>query len=217
MERTSIFAAAFIGVSLTAVLGFWMIPWLKRLKYGQTINEIGPTWHKYKEGTPAMGGLMFIIGTIAAIAVGYISMTLQMPQFRTEQFAVENARLFLGLAAALGFAAIGFIDDYTKMRQHRNLGLTAKGKIVLQIAVTAAYVFAMERFGGCTTAMHVPFIGPVDFGIIYYPLIMFAIIGVVNAVNLTDGLDGLASSVTFVVALGFIVIASLRGFAGTTL
>ncbi|MBQ4094649.1 MAG: phospho-N-acetylmuramoyl-pentapeptide-transferase [Oscillospiraceae bacterium] len=217
MERTSIFAAAFIGVSLTAVLGFWMIPWLKRLKYGQTINEIGPTWHKYKEGTPAMGGLMFIIGTIAAIAVGYISMTLQMPQFRTEQFAVENARLFLGLAAALGFAAIGFIDDYTKMRQHRNLGLTAKGKIVLQIAVTAAYVFAMERFGGCTTAMHVPFIGSVDFGIFYYPLIMFAIIGVVNAVNLTDGLDGLASSVTFVVALGFIVIASLRGFAGTTL
>ncbi|MBR5501730.1 MAG: phospho-N-acetylmuramoyl-pentapeptide-transferase [Oscillospiraceae bacterium] len=217
MERTALFATAFVAASLTAVLGFWIIPWLKRLKYGQTINEIGPTWHKHKEGTPAMGGLMFIIGSLAAVAVGYISMVLQMPQFRTEQFAVENARLFFGIAAALGFSAIGFIDDFTKVRQHRNLGLTAKGKILLQIVVAAAYIFAMERYGGCGTAMFVPFIGTVEFGVLYYPLMMFAVIGIVNAVNLTDGLDGLASSVTFVVAIGFIIIASLRGFAGTTL
>ena len=162
MERTALFATAFVAASLTAVLGFWIIPWLKRLKYGQTINEIGPTWHKHKEGTPAMGGIMFIIGSLAAVAVGYISM-------------------------------------------------------VLQIVVAAAYIFAMQRYGGCGTAMFVPFIGTVEFGLLYYPLMMVAVIGIVNAVNLTDGLDGLASSVTFVVAVGFIIIASLRGFAGTTL
>ena len=74
MERTSIFAAVFVGITVTMVLGYWMIPWLKKIKYGQTINDIGPTWHKYKEGTPTMGGLMFIIGTFCAIVVGYISL-----------------------------------------------------------------------------------------------------------------------------------------------
>ena len=85
MERTSIYAAVFVGITVTMVLGYWMIPWLKKIKYGQTINDIGPTWHKYKEGTPTMGGLMFIIGTLSAIIVGYVSLVLEAPQFLSIQ------------------------------------------------------------------------------------------------------------------------------------
>ncbi len=217
MERTAILLTATVSLGLTGVLGFWLIPWLKRLKYGQTINEIGPRWHKGKEGTPTMGGLMFITGSIVGLAVGYISLILEAPQFLGNQYAVENLRLFAGLGCAIGFGLIGFLDDYMKVAHTRNLGLTAKGKIALQIVVSALYLFVMHRFGGCSTVLRIPFIGSFDFGVWHYALMMLVIIFVVNAVNLTDGIDGLATTVTFVVSAGFIVIATLLGYVGAGL
>ncbi|MEA4912341.1 MAG: phospho-N-acetylmuramoyl-pentapeptide-transferase [Oscillospiraceae bacterium] len=217
MERTSILITAVLSVGITGVLGFWMIPWLKRLKYGQTINEIGPNWHKAKQGTPTMGGLMFIIGILAALLVGYITLILEAPQFLSAQYVTENIRLFAGLGAALCFGAIGFLDDYMKVVHKRNLGLTAKQKILLQMVVCAVYLYIMNGFGACDTLVYLPFIGTYDFGVWYYILSFILIVGMVNAVNLTDGIDGLASTVTFVVCLGFIIIATLLGYVGTSL
>lgn len=217
MERTAILITALVSFGLTSILGFWIIPWLKRLKYGQTINEIGPNWHKAKQGTPTMGGLMFIIGTVVAIIVGYITLILEVPQFLSEQYTTENVRLFSGLGAAIGFGAIGFLDDYMKVVNTRNLGLTAKAKIALQMVVCGLYLYVMYVFGACDTNVFIPFIGTFDLGIWYFILSFIFIIGLVNAVNLTDGIDGLASSVTFVVCLGFIVISMLLGYVGTSL
>ncbi len=217
MERTAILLTATVSLGVSGVLGFWLIPWLKRLKYGQTINEIGPRWHKSKEGTPTMGGLMFIIGAVAGLAVGYISLILEAPQFLSAQYFIENVRLFAGVGCALGFGLIGFVDDYLKVVHTRNLGLTAKGKIFLQVFVAAAYLFVMYRFGGSDTNVMIPFIGTFDFGIWYYVLSMLFIIFMVNAVNLTDGIDGLATTVTFFVSVGFIILSTLLGYIGTGL
>ena len=217
MERTSNFATAFVVVALTTILGYWLIPWLKKIKYGQTINDIGPTWHKYKEGTPTMGGLMFITGTICAIAVGYLTMVLEVPQFLSTQYGAEHFRLISSIVVALAFSSIGFLDDYEKISHKQNLGLTPWQKIAFQVIVSLVYVFLMERYGECGTAVQIPFIGVIEFGWFYYPLMVFCIVGIVNAVNLTDGLDGLASSVTFVVTLGFLIISAMLGYAGTTL
>ncbi|MEG1809983.1 MAG: phospho-N-acetylmuramoyl-pentapeptide-transferase, partial [Oscillospiraceae bacterium] len=179
MERTAILLTAIVSMGVTGILGFWLIPWLKKLKYGQTINEIGPRWHKGKEGTPTIGGLMFIIGSIVGLAVGYLSLILEAPQFLGVQFKTENVRLFAGIGAALGFGIIGFIDDYMKVVHTRNLGLTAKGKIVMQIFVAAAYLFVMDRFGASTTSFVFPFFGEIEFGLWYYVLSMLAIIFIV--------------------------------------
>ncbi len=217
MERTSIFATAFVGIAVTTVLGYWLIPWLKKIKYGQTINDIGPTWHKYKEGTPTMGGLMFITGTLCAIVVGYITMVLEAPQFLSTQYHAEHFRLVSSFVVSIAFSLIGFLDDFEKISHKQNLGLTPWQKIVFQVIVSLVYVILMEKYGECGTAVRIPFIGMIDFGWFYYPLMIFCIVGIVNAVNLTDGLDGLASSVTFVVTLGFFIISALLGYSGTTL
>lgn len=217
MERTAILLTATVSLGLSGVLGFWLIPWLKRLKYGQTINEIGPRWHKSKEGTPTMGGVMFIIGSLAGLAVGYISLILEAPQFLGAQYLIENVRLFAGVGCALGFGLIGFVDDYLKVVHTRNLGLTAKGKIFLQVFVAAAYLFVMYQYGGSDTNVMIPFLGTYDFGVWYYLLSMLFIIFMVNAVNLTDGIDGLATTVTFFVSIGFIILSTLLGYIGTGL
>lgn len=217
MERTAIIVTAIVSMGVTGVLGFWIIPWLKRLKYGQTINTIGPKWHINKEGTPTIGGLMFIIGSVAGIIVGYITLILEVPQFLSSQYATENVRLFAGLGAALGFGLIGFIDDYLKVVHTRNLGLTARWKIALQVVIAGLYLYIMGRFGASGTVVALPFIGSYDFGVWYYVLSMVFIVGMVNAVNLTDGVDGLATTVTFIVSLGFVIISTMFGYTGTSL
>ncbi len=217
MERTAVLLTAVVSMGVTGVLGFWLIPWLKKLKYGQTINEIGPKWHKNKQGTPTIGGLMFIIGSIVGLAVGYVSLILDAPQFLGVQYSVENVRLFAGLGVALGFGLIGFLDDYLKVINSRNLGLTARGKIFFQIFISAAYLFVMYKYGGCDTTMRIPFVGTVDFGLWYYAFSMLFILFIVNAVNLTDGIDGLCTTITFVVCIGFIVISTVLGYTGTSL
>ena len=181
-------AAAFL---LSALLGYLLLPVLRALKAGQSIREIGPTWHNYKAGTPMMGGLMFIFATILCLLANIPSM--------------EDYSVFYVLMLALCFGFIGFLDDFTKIRHHRNLGLTTLQKAMLQMAVSAVFLYAMYKSGAMNTHLYIPFFN-VSFNlhpIVYIFFAMFVMVGCVNAVNLTDGVDGLSSSVTLPVMVFF--------------
>ncbi len=217
MERTACLLIAISSILFTGALGFVMIPWLRGLKYGQTINIIGPTWHISKEGTPTIGGLMFIIGVVLSLALGVFYLISQSPVYLLSQYLRERVRLFVCIGAAFGFGIIGFIDDYLKIINSRNLGLTAKGKLIMQFFVAAGFLFVLYKFNISTTMVEIPFIGSFDFGIWFYIISLFLIMGMVNAVNLTDGIDGLSASVTFFVCASFVVIANSLGYIGTSL
>lgn len=208
---------AVMAFLISWLIGFRLIPWLRAIKMGQVINEIGPTWHKYKEGTPTMGGLIFIAGTVIASACGYTVLGLMNDKYFHAPFSVEWKRLIINAVCCLAFALIGFDDDYHKIHNHQNLGLTAKQKIVLQVAVSAAYLAAMRFWGENDTSIWLPGLGDTDLGFFYYPLLMFSIIGIVNAVNLTDGVDGLAGSTTLVTAIGFMVMSVMLNDPGNLL
>ena len=200
-------AAAF---AITAVMGKLLIPFLHKLKFGQPINDIGPTWHKSKQGTPTMGGLLFIIGITVAVIAGAIMLSFsENSELRDPSVSLQNRRMFAGLVMSLAYSFIGFTDDYIKVVKKRNLGLTAMQKIVMQVLVAAIYLLTLRLVGGLSTVLIVPPFGQLDLGIFYYPLAMIIIIGFVNAVNLTDGIDGLAGSVTFIYALALMVISAM--------
>lgn len=194
-----------LSFAIAAGFGVLLIPYLKKLKVGAHILEIGPRWQKDKEGTPLMGGFMFILSTVISTFAGY----LLIQSYRSSHMlaAPENGlwKLLLGLAASLGFMLIGFADDYIKVVKKRNQGFNAKAKTVCQAAVTALYLTAYHFLGGTSTVVF-PIIGEVDFGIFYYIIMFVAIYGFVNAVNLTDGVDGLCGSVTLVYAAAFTLI-----------
>lgn len=206
---TIIAAAASFGIS--AGLGIWLIPFLRKIHFGQTIREEGPKWHQGKQGTPTMGGFMFIVSSIVAGIVCVICYHL----LGTEETPVLSAKIYAGIFMAAAYGAIGFIDDYIKVVKKRNLGLTAKQKLVLQFVVAIAYLVTIMCFGG-STQTYIPFVGMLDLGIFYYPLSAILIVGIVNAVNLTDGIDGLNGSVTFFGAIFFMVIASYVGRMGVS-
>ncbi|MCH5298810.1 MAG: phospho-N-acetylmuramoyl-pentapeptide-transferase [Ruminococcus sp.] len=212
------FLTALCTFAITAVLGKFLIPFLHKLNFGQTILEIGPSWHKEKQGTPTMGGIMFIVGIALVTTVSVLLYNIFGVQAVTV-YQSDPTRcavfVFTGLALALGHSAIGFIDDYIKVVKKRNLGLTALQKLVLQFAVTIAYLAGLGFLGyGGTTV--IPFVGTVDLGWLYYPIAAIVIVGVVNAVNLTDGIDGLDGSLTFFASLFFMLIANLVGFMGVS-
>ena len=209
MNSFIIIVTAILGFGVTAVLGIWFIPFLHKVKYGQPINEIGPTWHKNKQGTPTMGGVLFIIGILVAVTTGYITYVFQAQRELAPIGGGGGARLIAGLIMALAFGFMGFVDDYIKVVKKRNLGLTAMQKIVMQVLITAAYLATLYIRGDRSTLVPVPFFGQLDFGLLYYPFMLLFIIFVVNAVNLTDGIDGLCGSVTFVVAAAFMVVAGM--------
>ncbi len=204
----SVIAAAVVSFFVTAVSGKFLIPYLIKLKYGQTILEIGPTWHKNKQGTPTMGGIMFIIGIVLAVIVGFVTLLIERDNLGADQY-LNNLRLFAGLIMALLFGALGFADDYVKVVKKRNLGLTAKQKMIFQILIAVIYLAILFFGGDRNTTVWIPFFSGVNFGFLYYPFAVFVIVGFVNAVNLTDGIDGLAASVTFVVAVAMMFISSL--------
>ena len=183
-----------ISLVVTFVLEKKFIPALMRIKMGQFILDIGPRWHKSKEGTPTMGGIFFIGGiTVAFLALGVSS-------------AVVNSSYsaIIIFAMMLLFGAIGFIDDYTKFVKKQNKGLSAHSKLILQLAVAALFLFFMKHFGYISTSVKLPFISsPIELGRFYYVVAIFFIAFVVNSVNLTDGIDGLAGSVTLIVAVFF--------------
>ena len=198
-----------IAFAITAALGKWMIPFLHKLKFGQTIREVGPSWHKNKQGTPTMGGLMFILGiAIAMIVCLPIAYSLGL-----EETVLLKAKTFAGLGMAVAFGAIGFMDDYISILKKRNLGLTERQKLVLQFAVVAAYL-ASVAFAGGVTHTTIPFVGQVDLGWLYYPLAAVVIVGVVNAVNFTDGIDGLNTTVSFFAFLSLALCAGLLSMTG---
>ena len=212
MVRISFLVATFAAFLITAVSGYVVIPWLRKLKYGQTINEIGPTWHQSKQGTPTMGGLMFVLGILAGVICGYSLLLTSEKTFMDQMYRTQNMSLLITMLTAMAFGAIGFVDDYIKVVKKRNLGLTEKQKLVLQFAVTVAFLLAQYMIGHINTAITIPWIGVVDLGYFYYPIVFAGITFMVNAVNLTDGIDGLCSSVTFIVALGFFMISASYGY-----
>ena len=199
--------AAFL---LSSVIGVWLIPFLHKLHYGQTILDIGPAWHKSKLGTPTMGGIMFIIGRILACAAGWCTIAFSA-QGLVDASSHGTFYLVGGFLMALGFGVIGFLDDYIKVVKKRNLGLKAWQKSAAQLLVAVIYLIA-ERIFAPNDLLWIPFAGEFSIGWFYYPLMLFIIIGAVNAVNLTDGVDGLAASVTMVAAMGFMLIAAIQSF-----
>ena len=156
--------AAIIGFGLTALLGIVLIPMLRKLKFGQTIREDGPTWHKGKQGTPTMGGLMFIIGVIAAVVTGYIILRINTGTGLVGDTLASDMRLWAGLFMAVAFGFVGFVDDYIKVAKKRNLGLTAKQKLVMQFLIAAAYLACLYLSGDTSTMVIIPFIGQIRFG-----------------------------------------------------
>ncbi len=209
MVKYALGLAAICGFLITAAAGSVIVPFLRRLKAGQSIKEIGPTWHKKKEGTPTMGGLCFILGSTVALGLAWGLVAFKQPDALAGN-ATHN--MLLAMFSAFAFGAVGFWDDYVKVVKKRNLGLKAWQKIVLQVAITAALMGGLAVTGTLTTVVVLPFIGTVDLGIAFYPIAFLLIIFMVNAVNLTDGIDGLATSITFVVMLGYLVLTSLLGF-----
>lgn len=178
-----------------------LIPVLKSRKIGQKIYDIGPRWHKGKEGTPIMGGLGFIIATIIGIAA-ISGVYLYLGR------ANELLGVWLTLALALLNGLIGFFDDYTKLIKKQNQGFLAWQKLVLQLLVAAAYLWAMSACGFIDTALEIPYFDiELELGIFYYFFAILFIAGMVNSVNLTDGIDGLCSSVSAVVGAFFAVVA----------
>ena len=213
----TIISTAFTAVIVSFVLGFLIIPWLRKLKFGQTILDIGPIWHKKdKQGTPTMGGMMFMLGTVAAVTVGVI-LLIYNGLLGTDELAKKDMAGIITVAAgAFFFGFIGFLDDFIKGKKKQNEGLTAMQKIVLQVLVIAAFFTVKVLSGDTNTIIKFPFIGELDLWYFYYIIMGLGILYIVNAVNLTDGIDGLCSSVTFVYCIAFAVISSMLGYAGYT-
>ncbi len=211
--------AAAIGFGVTAALGKWFIPFLQRVKFGQTIREEGPKWHAGKSGTPTMGGIMFIIGIVAAVAVClpiYYAFLRQNNSLQVAETWLMTVKVVGGLLMALAFGAVGFLDDYIKVVKKRNLGLRAWQKLILQFLVAGAYLVSVFLSGGTSQTM-IPFAGMVDLGIAYWILSLFIIVGMVNAVNFTDGIDGLNGSVTFFYCIFFMLISSFLNMGGMSI
>lgn len=208
-----VFVIAFV---VSVLLGKFLIPVLHKLKYGQTILDIGPNWHKKKEGTPTMGGIMFIVATVVsffvAVILYYIFSRGSVSTLGNSNSVIAFKKALAGLFMAVGFGAVGFVDDYIKVVKKRNLGLSAIGKIILQIIVIFAYFFSVRLFGDVSTDIVFPFIGTWHCPWwLYYPGMAVFIIYVVNAVNLTDGVDGLCASCSVVYCAAFMLIANVLG------
>lgn len=196
---TSIIITALVSGALSGGIGYFLIPLLRAMKAGQSIREVGPTWHNYKAGTPMMGGIMFI-------AAAVLCLLFHIP-------TMQDHSVFYVLILALCFGLVGFADDFTKMRFKRNLGLTSLQKMLLQMAVSAVYLYLLYSKGVMTSDIYIPFADVVVpmHPIVYIFFSMFVMVGTVNSVNLTDGVDGLSSSVTLPVMVFFTAAAYCTG------
>ena len=188
-----IFIPVLVSFALSAIMGPVIIPVLRNLKMGQTEREEGVKEHLKKEGTPTMGGVIILL-SILITSLFYIR---------------SNPQIIPVLFVTIGFGLIGFLDDYLKVVMKRSDGLFPKQKMALQIVVTAIFAYYLVKVAGISLKMLVPFSGGryLDLGWLAIPVLFFAVIGTVNGVNFTDGLDGLASSVTVLVATFFTVVA----------
>ncbi|MDO4270478.1 MAG: phospho-N-acetylmuramoyl-pentapeptide-transferase [Eubacteriales bacterium] len=197
-------AVAFV---ITAAIGPAVIRYLRKMKFGQKILEIGPKWHMNKQNIPTMGGFMFIIGIAAAVAAGNLL---------SGGFSVSSLAI-LGLSVAYG--AVGLVDDYAKIKKKENAGLTAKQKLVLQILVAAVFILVLFLESDGLPKIWLPFTDkllPLPWPL-YIVFAAVVIVGADNAVNLTDGIDGLAAGVTLPVAVFFTCVGIARGDLGVTI
>ena len=196
---TRILVTAAVAAVLSGVIGYFLLPVLRALKAGQSLRDIGPTWHNNKAGTPLMGGLMFIAAAVICLLGNLLTM--------------EEYSVFYVLALGLCFGLVGFLDDFCKVKYKRDLGLTAIQKAMLQMAVSAIYLYVLYRQNIMSSNIWIPLLN-VSFylhPIVYIFFAMFVIVGCVNAVNLTDGIDGLSSSVTLPVMVFFAITAVSMG------
>ncbi len=199
----SLIAAFAVSLIVSVLVGLVLVPALRRMKAGQSIREDGPTWHMSKSGTPTMGGIMFISGIVAAcVIVGFKAM-----------IGGDLAHIYV-LALALVFGAIGFLDDYEKLKKKQNLGLTALQKFILQLVVAVAFVLLLRLKGNLTPNLYIPFVGKTILlpEVVYFILAAFIIVGCVNAVNITDGVDGLATGVSIPVAVCYAAVCILWSY-----
>lgn len=211
-------ATAVLSFIIAFLLGFVLIPWLRKLKFGQTILDIGPAWHKSKQGTPIMGGHMFIISTILSVVCVLVTDYLMGGNLFASEHVMPNqlkVKLVAGVILAIGLGLVGFADDYIKVVKKRNLGLTEIQKTVPQIILIVAYLAALSMNG--LTYMKIPFVGAVDLKWFFWIFGICVIYGAVNAVNFTDGVDGLCASVTSVTAIAFCIAALMTKFFGISI
>ncbi|MBO5556953.1 MAG: phospho-N-acetylmuramoyl-pentapeptide-transferase [Oscillospiraceae bacterium] len=194
--------AFFLAFLFATAFGKYYIPWLRRQKAGQEIREDGPEAHKSKRGTPTMGGVMFIA------AAAFVCLTVGFPGMLQGDFV----HIFVLLFASV-FGAIGFLDDWEKIRKKQNLGLTAKMKFLLQLAAALVFVLLMRQIGYLRPNLYVPFVHKTIHmpEWLYFVFAAFIIVGTVNAVNITDGIDGLASGTSIPVFLFFVVLSFAWG------
>lgn len=200
----TIILATLLTFGLAVIIAPLILPWLTKLKFGQSILEIGPSWHKNKQGTPTAGGIIFILPIlIITMIVGAKSL------FSTDY------RLLYSLIFVILCAAIGFADDFIKIVRKHNQGLTVRQKTILLVAVITLYVAAMYFTGYITTDVFVPFVNiRLHLSYFYFIIIIPFLFFFVNSVNLTDGLDGLATGVTIPYSVSFIFVALVFNFAG---
>lgn len=205
--------AALTAAIIAALGGFVLIPFLRRIHFGQTILEEGPAWHKSKQGTPIMGGFLFMVGSVAATAIGY---TVWRVTGGVDITAADSSNDALRLLTVVMFAllyslAVGFTDDYIKAVKKQNLGLNPKQKIVFQLVLSIAFLAILYALGDHETTIDLMFV-KLNFGIFYYPIMILFLIYVINAVNLTDGVDGLCGSVTVVSMLVLTILCAVLGY-----
>lgn len=191
----NVLIGAGIAALVVLAIGPLLIPELHKLKFGQEIRGEGPKSHQVKSGTPTMGGIMIIIGLVMGTVIAN---------------GLENFTMQLGLALfiVLGHFFIGFVDDYIKVVKKRNLGLTAKQKLLGQLIMAALVAY----FGDLSTTLWLPFVGSLDLGMAFYGLLFFVLVGTTNAVNLTDGLDGLAAGTVAVASIAYIFVCLYLGY-----
>jgi phospho-N-acetylmuramoyl-pentapeptide-transferase len=195
--------SAVTALALALLLGPAMIRWLRKAQIGQSIREEGPRTHLAKAGTPTMGGLLILLAVVSATILW---------------MDLSNRFVWIALATLVGVGAVGFADDWTKVTKRRSLGLTGRGKLVPQFLMAFAVAFAIQQWAGhgaISTSITVPFLKRVlpDLGILYIPFVALVVVGSSNAVNLTDGLDGLATGAVGIAAGTYAVLAYVTGNA----
>ncbi|MDE6748281.1 MAG: phospho-N-acetylmuramoyl-pentapeptide-transferase [Lachnospiraceae bacterium] len=191
--NATILMSVLISFAISVILGPIVIPFLRRLKVGQTVRDEGPKGHLKKNGTPTMGGILILVSVVLTSII----------------YVKDYPKIIPIIFVTLGFGLIGFLDDYIKVVLKRSMGLRAWQKMALQIVVTGVFAYYITHYTDVSLSMKIPFMPEVylDFGVLNIPILFFIVIGTVNGVNLTDGLDGLASSVTVLVATFFTVVA----------
>ena len=196
---TRILITVLAGAVMSGLIGYLLLPVLRALKAGQSIREVGPIWHNSKAGTPMMGGLFFVFASILCI-LGNLPV-------------MEDYTVLYVLALSLCFGLVGFLDDFCKAKYKRNLGLTSIQKALLQMAVSAIFVYVLYKQGALNCEVYIPFVN-VTFPmhpLLYVFFAMFIMVGCDNAVNITDGVDGLCGTVTLPVMVFFAAAAFAMG------